>query len=676
LLALGFLALFLELALIRFLAGNVWNLGYFPNLVLLAVFVGMGVGFVLHGRAGEAASRRLLQASAYVLLALGAFVHFLKPPLPGFGTWGAEVGGEVYYTDSSVRTGSASVAAFLVWFPTIVLVFALIAQRTAKMFRLFPPLTAYTLDISGSCLGILAFMAVSWLRLPAWSWFAAAIGLFAVALEQGRLRTALPLVALVALAHVQDAQAAAEGHELVRWSPYQKVELVDDGAARYVYVNGIGHQTMVPAWALPRSIYRIPHLWRERQGLGPPRSVLVIGAGTGNDVAAALQSGALHVDAVEIDPVIAGLGRDLHPARAYSDPRVELTVTDGRAFLNRTRGRYDLILFALTDSLVKVSPMAQLRLENFLFTRESLRRAFGLLTDHGHLVLYNHYRRPWVVEKNRATVREATGRAPLTIFARDDFAMLLVGPDVEGPPVAASGVDVTTDDWPFPYLQRRGLPTIYLKAMACVLLLIVALAVFAGASSRRAAAARVPLCTKLAFLLMGSAFLLLETKGVIQFSVLFGTTWLNNSLVFLAVLVLVLVANWTALAIRDRRLLFVAFGALMVACLLPLGFPLSRFLDVESAGWRFLLAGVYTFSPVFFANVMFSVSFRDQEVPENLFGWNLMGAALGGVLEYASMALGYNALGLVVAACYAVAFGLLLRTPTTWPAAATAAPAA
>ena len=39
---------------------------------------------------------------------------------------------------------------------------------------------------------------------------------------------------------------------------------------------------------------------------------------------------------------------------------------------------------------------------------------------------------------------------------------------------------------------------------------------------------------------MGAAFLLLETKSVVQFALLFGTTWFVNALVFLGVLLSVL----------------------------------------------------------------------------------------------------------------------------------------
>ena len=68
-----------------------------------------------------------------------------------------------------------------------------------------------------------------------------------------------------------------------------------------------------------------------------------------------------------------------------------------------------------------------------------------------------------------------------------------------------------------------------------------------------------------------------------------------------------------------------------------------------------------TFSPIFFANLLFSLAFRDQPTAEHLFGWNLLGATLGGIIEYSSMALGYNALSLIVAACYALALVLLLK---------------
>ena len=664
---LGTLTLLLELALIRFLAGTIWNLGYFPNLVLLAVFVGLGLGFVFHSRVSEEQSGPLFVAAGWSLLGLVAFVHFLHPVVPGFGEGVGVVGGEVFYTNAPAVADATSLWVFVAWFFATMVVFALLGQRTAKVFRAFPPLRAYSLDVAGSCAGVLTFMLVSALQLPAWTWFLAAAALFAAAAPPGRgaLAAAAPVALCAVLAWRGDQHLLADpryaGEYVVRWSPYQKVEFAAEAReGPTVYVNGITHQGMFTADVLTTSVYSLPYRARaQRRELPPYRSVLVIGAGSGNDVATALLHGASHVDAVEIDPVIARLGRERHPARPYQDPRVTLTITDGRAFLTNARRRYDLVIFALTDSLVKVSPMAQLRLENYLFTVESIQRAHELLTDSGDVLLYNFYRTDTVAAKNALVVEQATGHFPLLLHREAGLLMMLAGPHSAGPapPRALLGVDATTDDWPFPYLPRRGVPGIYLKAMAVVAALVLLLAIGLHAGGQTGGQAG--LAQRVAFLLMGAAFLLLETKGIIQFSLLFGTTWLNNSLVFLAVLLLVLAANRLSPRLRGAGSLGVAYTLLMLSCLMALVVPLSLLLRVESLPARFVLASLLVFAPVFFANLIFSLAFRDREVPENLFGWNLIGATLGGVLEYTSMAIGYSALTIVVAAFYTLAFALM-----------------
>ena len=660
---LGGLTLLLELALIRFLAGTIWNLGYFPNLVLLGVFVGMGLGFVFHRQVPDERSADVFAVGGWSLLALVAFAQLLHPVVPGFGYNVGVVGSEIYYTSTPTVAGAGSLWAFAVWFLGIVAVFAMVAQRTAKVFRQFAPLTAYSLDVGGSCAGILAFMAVSFLQLPAWSWFLAAAALFVATAGRWRAWAAAPVLVCAVLAWWGDQRLVAEprfaGPHVVRWSPYQKVEYaVHPNQEQVVYVNGIVHQYLLTPAQIPGSVYSVPYRARPR-GLPPYRSVLVIGAGTGNDVAAALHNGADHVDGVEIDPAIAALGRARHPAAPYGDPRVRLTVTDGRAFLTNTRQRYDLIIFALTDSLVKVSPMAQLRLENYLFTVEAIRRAYDLLNPTGDIVLYNYYRSPLVVAKNERTIEEATGHRPVLLHDQGGLLMFAAGPQTGLADAARPrpDVDVTTDNWPFPYLPRRGVPPLYLKAMAAVgaLVLVLGLAVWATGQ----AGGQAGLALRLAFVLMGAAFLLLETKGVIQFSLLFGTTWLNNSLVFLAVLLLVLAANRLAPLLGAARSLGAAYVLLMAFCALALLVPLRLLLAVTSLPLRFAFASLLIFMPVFFANLIFSLAFRDREVPENLFGWNLLGATLGGVLEYGSMAVGYSALTWVVAAFYTMAFALL-----------------
>src|SRR5262249_25949979 len=141
-------------------------------------------------------------------------------------------------------------------------------------------------------------------------------------------------------------------------------------APKYVIgVNLIGHQEMISHKA-PYPAYALPYLFNRDSGSRPFEDVLIIGAGSGNDVSRALQWGARHIDAVEIDPVIYELGQRDHPDQPYQDPRVTVHLNDGRNFLRSTDKKYDLVIFALVDSLVLHSGYSNIRLESYLFTRQ------------------------------------------------------------------------------------------------------------------------------------------------------------------------------------------------------------------------------------------------------------------------------------------------------------------
>ncbi len=136
-------------------------------------------------------------------------------------------------------------------------------------------------------------------------------------------------------------------------------------------------------------------------------NVLIVGAGNGNDVAAALEAGAQHVDAVEIDPVLQDLGAQYHPLHPYDDPRVTRITNDGRAYLQQTDTHYDLIIFALPDSLTLVSGQSAVRLESFLFTEEAMQAARDHLNPGGAFSMYNFYREPWLLDRLGGTLAGA-----------------------------------------------------------------------------------------------------------------------------------------------------------------------------------------------------------------------------------------------------------------------------
>ena len=152
------------------------------------------------------------------------------------------------------------------------------------------------------------------------------------------------------------------------WSPYYKITVGQNGSDTVVEVNNIFHQSMAPV-AQKEYFYQWPYTV-----FGDSfKNVLILGAGSGTDVAAALMHGAEHVDAVEIDPTILRLGKSLHPDHPFDDPRVTVINDDARHFLRTTDKKYDLVVFALIDSLTMQSSFSGVRLESYMFTEESFR---------------------------------------------------------------------------------------------------------------------------------------------------------------------------------------------------------------------------------------------------------------------------------------------------------------
>ncbi len=113
----------------------------------------------------------------------------------------------------------------------------------------------------------------------------------------------------------------------------------------------------------------------------------MVGAGTGNDVAAALRAGAGHVEAIEIDPAILLTGRLSHPEKPYSDARVHAVINDARSFLRTTEQTFDLVVYGLLDSHTLLSQGSSVRLDSFVYTVEGLREARARLKSDGMLSL-------------------------------------------------------------------------------------------------------------------------------------------------------------------------------------------------------------------------------------------------------------------------------------------------
>ncbi len=209
-----------------------------------------------------------------------------------------------------------------------------------------------------------------------------------------------------------------------------------------------------------------------------------------------------------------------------------------------------------------------------------------------------------------------------------------------------NAVAPATDDKPFLYLDPGRVPTIYIVAAALIVLMSVAGVSLFGGSLKG-----VPVYIDLFF--MGAAFLLLETKTVVQFSLLFGSTWFVNVLVFAGILTSVLAAIEVA---RFKRLPAppILYTALFAALAIAWAIPPSWLFSFDGIA-RFVLGTLLAFTPVFIANLIFAQRFKDTSSSTTAFGVNLLGAMLGGVMEYAAMWLGYRWLTVLAGLMYLIA---------------------
>lgn len=667
------MGLFLELIVIRWMSGEVRLFSYLKNIPLLAAFMGFSLGYAVVGRGRDykPAFAPLLLIFIILVFAVGRISSPRELTFPAIADEYVWFAAPVSYWLALV----IFLGTVIVYFLLTMFLFIPLGQATGEEMDKHQPVPAYIVNIAASLLGIWLFAFLSFLQSQPVIWFTIAVGGIALYLllrkELTRINLALfALVVLIVFAF----------HGEATWSPYQRLSLTElniplenEQQVKIGYNLDVQHIFYQRALNLSQSFLdelngKVPELDRVAESYNLPyrivpegSDVLIVGAGIGNDAAAALRNKMGSIKAVEIDPAILRYGVDLHPESPYDDPRVKLIVDDARSFFEKDEGKYDLIAFGLLDSQTLLSGWSSVRLDSFVYTIESLRQVRDHLQEHGIAVLTFGANTPWIEER--------LGRMMIQVFGEDqvwvhdgEMGTTFIAGIHNSQALVDGGIDpwladpqyddlpIPTDDWPYLYMRDRIVPRVYWIAIFAI-----------GAITFALIARNFPeaLRPDWHFWLLGAAFLLIEFIGITRLALLFGTTWLVNALAISGVLVMILCAN---LFVHFRQHVNVRwlYALLIASLVLVYFFPLNVF-NQFSPVWRAIGSVLLLSMPLFFSGMIFSESMRRAGNASGPLASNLSGSVFGGILEYSVLWWGINNLYIIGLLLYGLAFITYLR---------------
>jgi len=690
LILISLLSLFLEMLMIRWVSSDIRIFAYFKNFVLIACFLGFGLGCYL--------CRRRVQLTALIAPLLLLTVILKTPISPLHRSVAAlpqMLGASVEVHVWGVPTLPTNWISILLAMSFVVPLFAVIAIAFVPFGQLVgwylenapEGVAAYSVNVLASLAGIAGFTLLSFLHQPPWVWFLVA-GVLSVLFFRGNAssRKAVGITFLVCtcLLAIPDHR-----HATTYWSPYQKLTI------RPVYDNGQidtysltthdslyqtilnlspefvqRHADVFQQHPLDQNSYNVPYRFYPS-----PPSVLVLGSGMGNDVAAALRNGAGQVEAVEIDPLILRLGEELHFEHPYQSPRVHVALNDARSYIENTHEKFDLIVFSLLDSHTTTSHFTNIRIDNYVYTREAFRRAKELLKPDGLFVVKFQVDTPWIAGRLYELMQVTFGQNPIQ-FQTDlggydssgrffvagspqRLAQAVTNPSLSAY-LAAHGsmpmepARLTSDDWPYFYQHEPGLPIIVILVSVAILIVFGWFLRQTSLEGRR---------IDLHFMFLGAGFMLLEAQIVSKMALLFGTTWVVNAVVVSGLLCLIVGANFVYSSF-PRIPLAVAYCGLFLSLAVMFAIPMEK-LFYESWGLRAIAATLALCTPVFFAGIIFISSFARTGFRGSALGSNLFGSLLGGLLESLSLWFGLKSLTIVAAVFYVGSAIFLYRRPAS-----------
>lgn len=661
----SFISLFLELIFIRWLPDSVHILSFFGNFTLLSVFLGLGIGLLIDLKNdNENKIFRQMLVNLFILIIITAIFNLIDFGVPTDGEY-------VFNEDYSNYTLKLN-AYFIIGLFTVLttMAFIPIGKMINLYFRKQQPLISYSINIGGSLSAILVFSLFSYFSTPVWFWISIN-AILLIPFSKKKVKFIVFSMILISIIIISNLfYEKISGFKKI-WSAYYCLKLKKIYEKNYVIIIGNSfQQCLFDLNDLPedryidnaRNSYELPYKYIKN-----PDRVLILGSGMGNDVAAALKNGAKNIDAVEIDPKIIELGKKYHPNKPYFDKRVNIIINDARNYVKNTKCKYDLIVFGTVDSHALFSQMSSIKMENYLYTVESLEKVKNLLKNNGLIYVNMGFIVPYIGYRLYNTLDYVFAKKPvffissnpLWIYLSSDTADIngfdfnspsMVKIDVKGNLISnkyPESLILPTDDWPHLFLKEKKISKEYLYS---ILLLLVISVIFIIYNFRN------NIKPSLNYFLMGAGFMLLEAKSITEMGLIFGVTWFVNSIVIASILLTILAINLILIRYNECKNIDLIYIILFLGTISAYYFNLDA-INIENDIAKTILASVFISVPIIFASLIFLLNFKNSGKNASYFlASNMIGSVFGGLLEYISMIYGLKFLYIIVLIIYFLSF--------------------
>ena len=664
------LSLFLELAIIRIHSSYIHYFSFLKNISLISCFLGLGVGYSL--RKHKVFSLNwifpllFLQIVMLYFLSDTAVSLALLNPISERLTMGQDTARNVIHI-ILIYTFTVFIFIFNA------LCFVPIGHLISRLMNNIENLKAYSFNLIGSLLGILGFVLFSFLNTPPIIWIIVCFILFFFIIRGSIKNYSISFISILSIVFIFSLDIKNKNNTI--YSPYQNITIdyfstplnpavIKTSNTFYQAVLNLSNSTknmidnIIPGNVMGEYVdiihesefYNLPYLVAAKK----PDNVLIVGSGAGNDVAAANRFNIKNITAVEIDPVIAELGKKLHPENPYNKENVDIIIDDARSFINKTNKKFDVIVYGLLDSQMNLSSKGGIRLDSYVYTIEAFKEARSKIKKNGFLILSFFAQTDEIGFKIYKMLEKAFEKKPTVLKSSSNnrYVFLISDQEInfrlnnieffkisnEFNKSQNFNIDLSTDDWPFLYMPKKIYPISY---MVIISVLIISSFIFLKKITNIKSIDFSYCC-----FFLGAGFMLIETKCITEFAKIFGTTWLVNAIVISAILIMAFIANFI---IMKKVKVPIYLNYLLLFLSIFLGYVTFSHLivGIDNPIYPLLLT-----LPILFSGIAFSKEILKINSASQALSANILGAMFGGFLEYNSMYFGFGSLYLLAGIIY------------------------